>query len=1197
MKGKVFKLFAVLIMICITVNVIQPEETEAYDYKDEYQIYLADYLSENTVAKSYLDHDINMPYRKYVEDRVNDPAWNALLGSWELATFNLSDVSEISFKLVGYYETILFDIIKTNRESDSELENIEKLVKGTHAGAFKKVYELYGDILSKDLKTLQENSAEYNKIMSTVNGLKEFENAFEMIGNVEDFVGYCTTLNDILYKCSVIETVVANNEYYSKIFLDMSKKANSEAMRMACENFSIICSQSISSEEIKMAFAGEAAAKEISKKVLSKVWSNVVEQCTGYGLAISVGQSMGKLSANLLFSTDENIEHYFSCRALYNFENQLSELTSDYKKTYNSLHSLESAKIYNTAFNLLLKTHLEGADYSKKIAELQYDKGAINQLFKYFNQEDYDGYMKTVGMIEDMIEDYIEFINVESYNDFVEYMAAVDDGNCFKNAAADISPEPVTVTASDYNKAVLQVQSVSDSYYGKTVDDDWTLTADFETHGNVTVTSGMIDLDGHTLTIHGDLIQTGGTIYINNGTLNIDGDCKIESEKTNNVGEIEYSKVYADFSMVNKYDKVNVKGDFIWHGDDNYFNDGVLTIGGDFVDRSSDSFYCFSASENHKVVLDGDKNQNVICCEEYKYCPPYEYRTHFNQLEVVNPESRKIVWSNIMSVNKLLSDINIVPENILLGELDINGKTVTIEGNATINSNVDINGGTLNINGDCRQIGGTVSVNNGTLNIDGDFKIEAEEINNVGETEYYKAYADFSMVNKNDKVNIKGDFIWHGDDDYFNDGVLTIGGDFIDRSSDSCYFSARENNKVVLNGNKNQNVICCGDYNTHFNQLEVVNPESRKIVWSNIMSVNKLLSDINIVPENILLGELDINGKTVTIEGNATINSNVDINGGTLNINGDCRQIGGTVSVNNGTLNIDGDFKIEAEEINNVGETEYYHVYANFSMINKNDKVNIKGDFIWHGYHNNLSNGILTIGGDFIDRTSDGYCFYANENHKVVLNGSNHQNITFENGGTFNILELTKDKSNYTFNPEPCWNKLITVPAVTTTTTSVTTTVSTTVTKVTTTSQKNTTTSQKNTTTSETSNTSVTTVTKPATSATTSVTTTMMSTKVSATSTTKKSTKVSATSTTKKSTTTPVTSTGNSVTTTVKTEPKLLGDANNDGKVTIADIVLMQKYLTNADVDIHYEAIDMNEDGKFNVFDLIVIKRMILNAK
>ena len=620
MKGKVFKLFAVLIIICITVNVIQPEETEAYDYKDEYQIYLADYLSENTVAKSYLDHDINMPYRKYVEDRVNDPAWNALLGSWELATFNLSDVSEISFKLVGYYETILFDIIKTNRESDSELENIEKLVKGTHAGAFKKVYELYGDILSKDLKTLQENSAEYNKIMSTVNGLKEFKNAFEMIGNVEDFVGYCTTLNDILYKCSVIETVVANNEYYSKIFLDMSKKANSEAMRMACENFSIICSQSISSEEIKMAFAGEAAAKEISKKVLSKVWSNVVEQCTGYGLAISVGQSMGKLSANLLFSTDENIEHYFSCRALYNFENQLSELTFDYKKTYNSQHSLESAKIYNTAFNLLLKTHLEGADYSKKIAELQYDKGAINQLFKYFNQEDYDGYMKTVGMIEDMIEDYIEFINVESYNDFVEYMAAVDDGNCFKNAAADISPEPVTVTPSDYNKAVLQVQSVSDSYYGKTVDDDWTLTADFETHGNVTITSGMIDLDGHTLTIHGDLIQTGGTVSVNNGTLNIDGECKIESEKTNNVGETEYSKVYAGFSMANKYDKVNVKGDFIWHGSGEHFYDGVLTIGGGFVDRSSDSCY-FSAQENHKVVLNGDKNQNVVC---------YDVNTHFN---------------------------------------------------------------------------------------------------------------------------------------------------------------------------------------------------------------------------------------------------------------------------------------------------------------------------------------------------------------------------------------------------------------------------------------------------------------------------------------------------------------------------------------------------------------------------------------
>ena len=308
------------------------------------------------------------------------------------------------------------------------------------------------------------------------------------------------------------------------------------------------------------------------------------------------------------------------------------------------------------------------------------------------------------------------------------------------------------------------------------------------------------------------------------------------------------------------------------------------------------------------------------------------------------------------------------------------------------------------------------------------------------------------------------------------------------------------------------------------------------------------------------------------------------MNSGKINVSGDLRQTAGKMKINNGTLNVGGDYKIQ--KISVAGIT--LNSSGILRMENDSDTINIDGDFVmqssthcsYNSDYNYFSAGTMTIGGDFYQYNGDGSNFCPGVDHIVVLNGKEPQKVYFESESSYiNVLVLMNPKSNYTFAPKDCYKTLIEkAPVVTTTTTSVTTTVSTTVTKVTTTSQKNTTTS-------ETSNTSVTTVTKPATSATTSVTTTMMS------------TKVSATSTTKKSTTTPVTSTGNSVTTTVKTEPKLLGDANNDGKVTIADIVLMQKYLTNADVDIHYEAIDMNEDGKFNVFDLIVIKRMMLNAK
>lgn len=112
-----------------------------------------------------------MPYWKYVEDRITNPVYISLLSAWQLATFELSDVSELSFKQVGYYETILFDILYTENKNESNLENIDKLVKSTHATAIKDVYELYGDCLTQDLSELQKDSEKYNNILSTFSDL------------------------------------------------------------------------------------------------------------------------------------------------------------------------------------------------------------------------------------------------------------------------------------------------------------------------------------------------------------------------------------------------------------------------------------------------------------------------------------------------------------------------------------------------------------------------------------------------------------------------------------------------------------------------------------------------------------------------------------------------------------------------------------------------------------------------------------------------------------------------------------------------------------------------------------------------------------------------------------------------------------------------------------------------------------------
>ena len=95
-------------------------------------------------------------------------------------------------------------------------------------------------------------------------------------------------------------------------------------------------------------------------------------------------------------------------------------------------------------------------------------------------------------------------------------------------------------------------------------------------------------------------------------------------------------------------------------------------------------------------------------------------------------------------------------------------------------------------------------------------------------------------------------------------------------------------------------------------------------------------------------------------------------------------------------------------------------------------------------------------------------------------------------------------------------------------------------------------------------------------------------------------TTTAATTTTTTTTTTSVTTTETTTTTlitTVTTEAtthKVSGDVNKDGETTMADAVIVQKYLLNIYVVFDRNTIDVNGDNKVNVFDFIFIKRIVL---
>ena len=56
---------------------------------------------------------------------------------------------------------------------------------------------------------------------------------------------------------------------------------------------------------------------------------------------------------------------------------------------------------------------------------------------------------------------------------------------------------------------------------------------------------------------------------------------------------------------------------------------------------------------------------------------------------------------------------------------------------------------------------------------------------------------------------------------------------------------------------------------------------------------------------------------------------------------------------------------------------------------------------------------------------------------------------------------------------------------------------------------------------------------------------------------------------------------------------KIRGDVNADGDLNIADVVMMQKYLTGSNDLIDWEAGDLSENGRIDIFDLIMLRRLL----
>ncbi len=800
--------------------------------------YLADY-NYNYNCYNLYKNEFKMPYRSYVETRKDDPTYNSLLAAWRIATFQLSDVATYNTKEIGFYETILYDVLYQGQEIESLSGSLQKITNTVQASSLKKISKS----LSKDLGEVWRTNTndmsldEIEGLNKAMQSCEELNDVFGAIGNISNVLGYVDNIEELIIKMAKAQAIMESSNETAKILLTMKNNTSNSAFKEALSNMILICSEMVNENNVIDIFASDMIVSELGKFTLDTIWEKVVSHLNIYGYAVSAGQAAGKLLTGLLFGTDKSVELYYSICALYEFENCLKYALGTYERAYLSNKSDANSSVFNEAYKLLLQTHLLGIKASIDVVEVEYKAGLINTLISYFKEKEYDSYMKSLNNMQSYVELTINSMNVIAYNCYL------DEYGGDEMTIADIQQETPKYTTEENEAAIIELKDLSFVLNNVTIDKDKKLTEDMHTYGSLIIEGGTLDLNGHTLTVDGNILQSGGTMNINAGTLNVGGDYSIAgSVTTNGAGDKVYTSSSGILKMIYPSDYVCVDGDFATNSNGGHYGslkDGTIEIKGDFQQLYHNNF---DTSENHKVIFNGDKQQEIFFENpDVSGFANVEFRNSNIKLNsgirgfTLNQDIDLSLGVKYLHINGTL-DLNghsisnseywETSDLSVSGNLILDGNDIKINGNLEISSGtIDLSGQTLTVTGDVLQSGGTMSINAGTLNVRGDYSIAGSvTTNGAGDKVYTSSSGRLQMIYPSDYVCVDGDFATYSNKGHYGslkDGTIEIKGDFQQLYYNN--FETSENHKVIFNGDKQQNISFSDYDNSQFYHLVIKN--------------------------------------------------------------------------------------------------------------------------------------------------------------------------------------------------------------------------------------------------------------------------------------------------------------------------------------------------------------------------------------
>ena len=713
-------------------------------------------------------------------------------------------------------------------------------------------------------------------------------------------------------------------------------------------------------------------------------------------------------------------------------------------------------------------------DYNELMRQLNSIKASIDQSIKFANNGTYNFYLEdkeannALNGVEwektpcNVTEKEVE----ESVTKVPDVIFELTEQHVSKNTAY----ESDKTTYSNY-----YLESGTLDLEGKTL----------TVYGDFCLSGGTVNLNGGTLEIRGDLKVTGGKIYVNGGSVEVGGNAYFANK--NSDGEYVNS-ISAELKMNNEADSFTVKGNvitnFASYGDFNC-SSGVMNIGGNWTNyyhASGTGNFKVVLTGTKDALIYGKYNISIPELEienalQRKVTMQGEINAGTLTGGDANITAKSYPYLGFGTTKGKLNINGNVELNVGTkagGDIDVKGECIVRE--------IALNGKNLKISEDFRKGSGKLYLNGGSVEVGGNAYFASKN----SDGEYVNSIsAELKMNNEADSFTVKGNvitnFASYGD---FNcsSGVMNIGGNWINYNRS---ISGTGSFKVVLTGTKD--VLIYGKYDISIPELEIENASQRKITMQGEIKANTFTGEnVNIITKDVpgltfnkTTGKVNIDGNvrmqiSTQAGGDVKVSGNLYSNGlavgantlsvgnnlylssdsilaigpsgklnvtgdvwfnrgtlslaGTTKIQGNLYQSDGELKLNGGEVEIDNDYRIQTVDVSS-GERIWNESYGTLSMAKAKEKLTVNGDFYVQSRNSSTLNaGLITLKGNFYQPSKEGgYTrnFLPTGTHTVMLAGTKPQKVSFESTESkFNILQVTQDLTQYTFNPNPCWNKL-----------------------------------------------------------------------------------------------------------------------------------------------------------------------------